>query len=280
MPRLDLWNTTRETTRRAVESGALEPLATHSIVVEESGVPFLVHILARLERKERALETQTAVGSNPFLPPDPRLLVTEVSDTHLCVLNRFNVIDHHLLIITRSFVDQLEPLDRRDFEALAACMAEMDGLGFYNAGTVAGASQSHKHLQLVPLPLGAGPEPTPMDRLVERIDATGDVVRSPLLPFPHALVTLSGRPISRADVGLLHETCNRLLAAVGAEDGRPYNLLVTRRWMLAVPRITEFYGGMSINALGFAGSLLVRDREQLELVRRVGPFEVLKAVTG
>ena len=42
-------------------------------------------------------------------------------------------------------------------------MAEFEGLAFYNAGTVAGASQRHKHLQMVPLPLGPGPAPTPMD---------------------------------------------------------------------------------------------------------------------
>jgi len=281
MSSLDLWKRTRETTRRAIEVGALEPITTDLVVVEEGGIPFVVHILAHLERKVRAREEQDTAGSNPFLPPDPNLLVTEVSDTHLCVLNRFNVIDHHLLIITRSFVDQLEPLDLEDFEALALCMAEVDGLGFYNAGTVAGASQPHKHLQLIPLPLGCGPMPTPLDKVIRDVDASQEIDRIPSLPFVHALIHLPDRPISFNDAGTLYGTYRRLLGAVGVDDGsRPYNLLVTRRWMLAVPRHSEFVEQISVNALGFAGSLLVRDRDHLELVRRRGPLAVLAAVAG
>ncbi len=42
----------------------------------------------------------------------------------------------------------------------------------------------------------------------------------------------------------------------------PWNLLVTRRWMLVVPRLCERFEGVAINALGFAGSLFVRDDVQ------------------
>ncbi|TMH28158.1 MAG: hypothetical protein E6H63_09175 [Betaproteobacteria bacterium] len=59
----------------------------------------------------------------------------------------------------------------------------------------------------------------------------------------------------------------------------PYNLLVTRDWMLVVPRRQERYESISVNALGFAGSLFVRDAAELELVRRAGPMNVLRAVT-
>jgi ATP adenylyltransferase len=281
MVTLDLWSRILSTTRRATEAGVLEPITTDRVVVEECGIPFVVHILARLDRKVRARERQKETGENPFLPPDPRLTVAVVSDTHLCVLNRFNVIDHHLLIITRRFADQDELLDLEDFEALARCMAEVDGLGFYNAGTVAGASQPHKHLQLIPLPLGSGPAPTPMDEIIGRIDASHDVVRIPSLPFVHAIVQLPDREFSISDTRTLYDVYFRLLDAVGIHDaGRPYNLLVTRRWMLAVPRHSEFNEGISINALGFAGSLLVRDQEQLAVVRSRGPLSVLAAVVG
>jgi ATP adenylyltransferase/5',5'''-P-1,P-4-tetraphosphate phosphorylase II len=36
---------------------------------------------------------------------------------------------------------------------------------------------------------------------------------------------------------------------------------------------------MAINALGFAGSLFVRDQVQCALLRRRGPLAVLRAVT-
>jgi len=272
---------TRQRARRALELGILEPIATDRVMVEDGGIAFVVHILARLERKERAGAIQRVTGDNPFLPPDPDLVVGEVSDTHLCVLNRFNVIDGHLLIITRRFVDQSELLDLEDFDALAACMAGTDGLGFYNAGTIAGASQRHKHLQLVPLPLGAGPTSTPMDPIFGLVDDSGAVDRARQLPFPHAIARRHGGPITRRDASDLFDTYRRLLAGIGVHDSRrPYNLLLTHRWMVAVPRNAEFCEGISVNALGFAGSLLVRDDRQLELVRARGPLSILRAVAG
>ena len=49
--------------------------------------------------------------------------------------------------------------------------------------------------------------------------------------------------------------------------------------MLVVPRSQEFSGSISLNALAFAGTLLVHDRKQLqELVRR-GPMRALEEVT-
>ncbi|MEF1435428.1 hypothetical protein QWU86_11430, partial [Neisseria gonorrhoeae] len=58
----------------------------------------------------------------------------------------------------------------------------------------------------------------------------------------------------------------------------PYNLLVTPQWMLLVPRTLERVEGISVNALGFAGSLFVRDTAQMQIVRRLGPMTVLERV--
>lgn len=51
-----------------------------------------------------------------------------------------------------------------------------------------------------------------------------------------------------------------------------WNLLVTRRWMLAVPRQREDFQGVSINALGFAGSLFARDEQQFATIASGGPW--------
>jgi ATP adenylyltransferase len=48
--------------------------------------------------------------------------------------------------------------------------------------------------------------------------------------------------------------------------------------MLLVPRSVEHADGVSINGLGFAGSLFVRDAVQMETVRRHGPMRVLQRV--
>ena len=58
----------------------------------------------------------------------------------------------------------------------------------------------------------------------------------------------------------------------------PYNLLVSRNWLLVVPRRCEKWQDVSINALGYAGSLFVRDENQIERLRAEGPLGVLAAV--
>lgn len=267
-------------TDRALASGALEPIATELELVEDGGVAFAVRLFARLDVKEREGRAQRDSGVNPFLPPDPDLFVAELSPTHVAVLNKFTVFPHHLLLVTRRFVSQDVPLDRADLEALALTMAEVDGLGFYNAGVVAGASQPHRHLQVVPTPLGPGPWSTPVDPLLERAptEAAGQVAD---LPYPHSAMRLPGRQIDPHDGPELHQRYRELLDAAAISDPRqPYNLLLTRRWMLVVPRSRECWEGTSVNALGFAGSLLVRDRRQLDRLRRLGPMRVLAEVAG
>jgi ATP adenylyltransferase len=55
--------------------------------------------------------------------------------------------------------------------------------------------------------------------------------------------------------------------------------MVTRALMLLLPRTQASHGGIEVNALGFAGALLVRNREQLELVRSQGPMTLLRSVS-
>lgn len=55
-------------------------------------------------------------------------------------------------------------------------------------------------------------------------------------------------------------------------------LLVTRAWMLLVPRSRERFESVSINALGYAGSLFVKNDAELARIRDKGPMGVLSAV--
>lgn len=57
-----------------------------------------------------------------------------------------------------------------------------------------------------------------------------------------------------------------------------YNLIVTRRYMLVVPRRKEKFQNISVNALGFVGCLLVRDDQALNTVKNVGPMRILSTV--
>ena len=282
-PRLDA------TVASALASGALQPIATREAVVMDWGVAFRVRQVDSLARKEserrRAAQpdAKRPRPANPFLPPEPDLTVGALSDTHLAVLNKFNVLASHLLVVTRRFEHQETLLTPADMEALARCLNEMDGLAFYNGGPLAGASQPHKHLQLVPLPLADGGPALPMEPRLLGEDG-GDP------PFQHALVRLDqARTSPDIDPAALHQRYLDLLGRIGVRpvgrDGGtwqsgPYNLLVTRRWMLAVPRRSECVDGISVNALGFAGSLFVRDSAGLAAIRRRGPMAVLCETAG
>ena len=248
---------------------------------------FLVRVVSNLRRKARVVDDR-----NPFLPYETALHVADASPSHVCILNKYNVVDLHLLIITRHFEHQELPLNLADFEALWKCMNEYDALGFYNSGSSSGASQPHKHLQLVPLPLAAheGRPSVPVELLLAATTtAPGHVGRSEHLPFGHALVhwpSSQWRDVERMAAASL--ACYReMLATLGvgtdaaANDriATSYNLLVTRRWMLLVPRVLECFQKISLNALAFAGALLVSNRTQLARLRTGGPFAALESVT-
>jgi ATP adenylyltransferase len=290
-----LWAMVEARTTQAIERGAIRTIPTHSELVEQGGVNFLIRIVSSLARKAQAnVEQQrSAVAThttlNPFLPYDPDLFVADISDTHVCLLNKFNVLGHHILMVTRSFQEQESLLTLSDFEALLLCLREYEGLAFYNAGEAAGASQRHKHLQLVPLPLTAEVPEVPIEPLLHtaRFEAKMGVV--PSLPFLHVITRMNPQWIDSSGEGaqdMLQQYLDMLqrVGLSGTETGgetmrpRPYNLLVTREWMILVPRSTECFEGISVNALGFAGGFLVRDEEQFNLLKKNGPMAALQHV--
>lgn len=54
---------------------------------------------------------------NPFLPYDEDLWVQHLSDSHTLLLNKFNLVDHHVLVVTRAFESQDDALTAADLVA-------------------------------------------------------------------------------------------------------------------------------------------------------------------
>jgi ATP adenylyltransferase len=278
-------------TKQALACGALERIETIEEILPERGVDFVVRRVSSLARKaEAARPRDDTPGREPFLPPEPELTVGAIGPAHVAVLNKYPVIDRHLLIVTREFAPQEALIDRADFAALASVMGSFAGLGFYNGGKAGGASQPHKHLQVVPLPLGRGDVPFPIApwlAAARLVDGFGSV---PQFDFAHALARFDPATLDAADAAARLEGTYRVLldrvdieeeAAEGfAVQSAPYNLLVGRDWMLVVRRTREHADGISVNTLGYAGSLFVRDEAQLALVRRIGPLAVLRSVAA
>ncbi len=269
--------------------------------MEAGGIRFVVRVAVGLREKAAVarpgLPGATAAGEgvrNPFLPYDDALFVGALSPTHVALFNKFNVLDRHLLIVTRRFEDQETLLTAADWQALWLCLEELGGLAFYNGGRMAGASQPHKHLQLVPLPLAADAPAVPIAPLVEAALTASGIGRCAGLGFRHAVARLDPRLIGDAAARAADVCYRELLAAVGIagtagpgvgngallRQSAPYNLLATREWMLVVARRQEAYEGVSVNGLGFAGSLFVRDEAEARLVASIGPMRLLAEVAA
>lgn len=277
-----LWTSVKQTTELALNSGALKSIPTELEIVEQDGIKFMIRILANLNRKQADKEKQeqqiarTGKKFNPFLPYEQDLFVTDISPTHVCILNKFNVVDNHLLIITRIFEQQETLLTLEDFTAMWACLGEFEGLVFYNGGKLAGASQPHKHLQIVPF----SETDIPISPLLKTAKLENNMGTIREFPFLHAFTNLH----SGESPKLTLEKYHNLLQKMGIKplennlQSGAYNLLITRKWMLIVPRKQEEFAEISINSLGFAGALLVKNQQQMEILKNINPINILTNV--
>ena len=280
------WQQVQATTENATASGALQPIPTAYEVIHCQGIPFLVRILTTLIQKEEAKAQQaqqrekTGKDFDPFLPYEEDLFVSDISDTHLCLLNKYNVVENHLLIVTREFEPQENLINYADFTALCACLKKVNGFAFYNSSKRSGASVSHKHLQLIPNALVRDFEQLPITSALPKTQFSQGIQEIPIFPFQHSFswLNLDWTDAPETIAKKVLEIYKQLLEIINYKPGVAYNFLMTRHWMLLVPRYQEKYQSIGINSLGFAGALLVKNQEELQLVKEQTPLKILMAV--
>lgn len=307
-----LWQQVENVTDSAKASGALKAIPTHCETREvyclegkcteskpsknkygDSTINFQVRVVENLTRKSDDVQRRgkhehdtSDKHVNPFLPYEPALYVGELTDQYRCLLNKFNVIDHHILMVTSRFVPQQTPLNTEEFLAAQICLQAQNGLVFYNGGPLAGASVEHKHLQMIPLPLT--PVSTfPFCGLLSSTPVTGNPTET-ALPFSHRVIATDFTNTTSTEA--LKETAERNcknyhrllmdLKLLPESDGMmaPHNMLMTRDYLWVIPRRKDSHEGLAVNALGFSGMLLVRDKNQLRQLDHIGCLALLKAV--
>lgn len=272
-------------------------LLAHLVLPHPSFIAqFVVRVAKSLAKKPQALPTGPVVApSDPFEnPPSQKLYAGPITPTHSFVFNKFNLVPNHMVVVTNEFESQYEPLTAKDMDAIWKCITQMGGLGFFNGGRLAGASQPHKHLQFLPIPIV--PESNlavPMESILATMEATGDA--KPLVPYVNPglpfynLFAIMPKDLTQEDAGEKLVKLYLEMIAMAEPKYREhhivepfcYNLLITKYWMLFVPRSLECVDSttISINSMGFAGTLFVKSAEHLEIVRKIGPMGVLKALT-
>lgn len=275
---------THEAGKRARASGALAPIDTHAETLTQYGITYIVRMLSNIRRKRNAAAGKESI--DPFAPSyESDLVVGELAPAHMALLNKFPVLERHLLAVTRADEPQTHLLTPADCEALLRLLHDWNGLTFYNAGPDAGASQPHKHLQIIDLPLASVGPVLPVAEALAAGDPGVSIGQSPDLPFPHARVRMPAAAWQNPVVGaaVVYELYLGLLEAVGlppngVQQPGPYNFLATRQWLWLVPRRRQSYQDIEVNALGFAGALLVSDQAHLATLKAIGPATCLRAV--
>ena len=305
---MPLWEQIKHRYEAAQASQASSFTETSTEVVNEelslrssaTTVQYIVKIARRLRDKpknnnKKSTSREEKMRNNPFLPPDPNLYVTRLTDTHSLVLNKFNITPHHVIVITDAFQEQEVPLNLKDFEATWMVVRNvgdegLGGMAFFNRGPLSGASQPHKHIQCVPLPIardkdGQGME-APFERIIgEAISETrgvkdGSVPASvELLPFVNAVHDVRNatpEALHRAYGSLLDSLEERLQRKWTRDDS--YNMLLTKDYMMVIPRHAEHIESVGANAMGFAGSFFLGTQAEIDDLKRLGPSKVLGAL--
>ncbi|KAH9047834.1 HIT-like domain-containing protein [Lactarius hengduanensis] len=243
--------------------------------------------------------------TDPFKPPyNPNLYVGELKDEeegteYVVLLNKYSVVEEHFLLVTKEFQSQSSPLEPSDLVQAylllrAAHKAGNHLFAFYNCGEQSGASQAHKHLQFLPTADEDGP---PIERLAKaaRIDNADKPFALSALPFANhirrlALPTTTRSELEPALAQAFVELLDLCISTVrhAADDdagaGLSYNVVLTLGHLYVFPRRRESHRlavsgeELSVNALGFAGFLLVKSDAELRAVTAEGPTNVLKAV--
>ncbi|KAI0630099.1 ATP adenylyltransferase-domain-containing protein [Trametes polyzona] len=242
---------------------------------------------------------------DPFAPPYvPNLYLGEVRDEedgaeYVILFNKYSVVPHHILMVTKEFQSQTSPLMPPDLVQaylflVAARKAGRKFFVFYNCGDLSGASQPHKHLQLIPIE-DDGP---PIERLARatKLEHEDRAFTLQSLPYanhvrrlPSSLPSASPSELEPALANAFLALLDLAISTVRHEPTYPpgppsYNVVLTLEHMHVVPRLREAHTlagtgeALSVNALGFAGMLLVKSERELEAVREEGVGAILAGV--
>ncbi|KAF1320410.1 5',5'''-p-1,p-4-tetraphosphate phosphorylase, partial [Globisporangium splendens] len=307
--------TVLEVTQRATQTQALKKItAGHELLPPaENGIRYVLFQAQTANQKPVAsAPAATATESpapekKPFHDPfakehlEQDLFITQLHGTHNLVLNKFNVVDEHVVLPTIEFEEQETPLSKADFRAMWTAMGSLDAFAFFNCGYESGASQPHKHMQLISYPSMKSYTNLDMPPLLQFIhdrlqtEASDGTVHLRELPFFHFLhrIDLPADIDDQVAADQLHAIYATVLQQLNAKEypgqeamstttaGRfvAYNLLLTKSFLFVIPRKTQRFNGIEVNAIGFIGSFFVRNDEQRAFFQTQGPMELLRQVT-
>lgn len=184
-----------------------------------------------------------------------------------------------LLLTMDSYRRQHELLDHEDMEAAwnLLCGLDKEHFAFFNCTTTAGSSRSHKHLHVIPAP-GTSDGYSDGFRFFPDYDSGSQTATPSFVYFlqrfedlPQGLVKNSEQ-LMEIYLQLIQQTCEALNID---KPPYPHNLILTKRWMVMIPRQNKEFNGTTANAPGMLGSIYLSNQSQLDVWKKAGPARAL-----
>lgn len=289
-----------ETYQNALKSGEVVFQDSTNEYLEEDDIPFVITHAPGLSKKptrEKAPEQDARPeGFNPFANPEPTMTVlSDYADGQFNILlNKYPIVHNHLLLTTKEFKSQNSPLSPPELIASLKILESLEKastknekfFGFYNCGENSGASQPHKHIQFLKFPENFQPFPNGLVSNEDPFIATSlkEPLQSKNVPFAHFVLPLEKDASKLYDEDYLAMAFSSLLQRTltilrDSEKPTAYNVVFTRKWILVAPRSNAYYKDvLGLNSAGFVGLILAKNEELLELIKKDGALNILKAV--
>ena len=277
MNKQNLWQKALEINEKALKGRVLKPFDTKLQKIQHGGYEYQIR---ELIRKPRTQEVAFGPVINPFRPWESALEISKILDNHVLILNKYPVELCHLLLITKNWVPQNGWISLADWKALVNVERNINGFWFFNSSPNAGASQPHRHLQLLKRidEVNLFPRQEWFENMSRnKYFDTSNIGNSSMVLRRNAGLENSANELENIYFTLCHE----MNVGEPYKDNKPkisYNLIITKEWMCLIRRSKESYKGFNINALGFAGYLLITSKSNKKWLRDNNPLAILENV--
>lgn len=200
--------------------------------------------------------------------------------THRIIYNKYCIYRPQYILMTASASHlQTTPLDLDDLRAgwtmLNALESQRPHYLIFNCGRPAGGSRMHKHMQAF--------EQDREELLPDLLLRDEGVRRS--VPYKFKLEVLprpvrDGRTEDAAQYLLKTykehvRWCREVLGEQITDGGVSHNIILTKRWLMTIPRREAGVGRATANAAGMMGLVWVSVDETVKLWKSLGPTNVL-----
>jgi len=267
------WKKALDQTRLSIDGDSLYPLKT--TIITRDLYQKNDFIIRKLDTSKFNKTKIYGPKQNPFCPWEKILEIDKIGSNHQLILNKYPVQKGHILLITNNWKPQNGWLDIYDWKALQKVNKDTSGLWFFNSSPIAGASQPHRHFQL--LRRSKDEISCPREKWFLEMKINIDNYSKLTKNIIVSKFNFLDNSISLFELYL--ELCKKLGIGDPISDEKPrypYNLLITNKWIAIIKRSNDHIHGFSINALGFAGYLLVTEKSDINYLKEFGPEKLLE----